>query len=329
MSSLTPTSLTPSNSTSVERATIARDEAHLQGRPWQAEWLTTDSVNVRLLIKRVVDWTGASVGLILLTPVMLLIALLVRLNSPGPVLFRQLRRGHHGRLFRVLKFRTMMEGAEQYLPDLEKSNESAGGVLFKLRDDPRVTWLGWFLRRYSLDELPQLINVWWGEMSLVGPRPLQLRDSDRLLASNPEAYARRLEVMPGLTGPWQVGGRSEVDYERMLELDLNYVENWSLGQDLFIICKTFLVVLRRAVLTERPNIDDRASPLRVPFLVRDEALLVYECTSVEQIEIRDNIPGTCALQNLLRRLPLCQESSCIPDRISRRCSTYQYWSSAT
>jgi lipopolysaccharide/colanic/teichoic acid biosynthesis glycosyltransferase len=242
MSSLTPTSLTPSNSTSLDREAIVHDEAHSQGHPWQADSLTMD--NVRLLIKRVVDWTGASVGLILLTPVMLLIALLVRLNSPGPVLFRQLRRGHRGRLFRVLKFRTMMEGAEQYLPDLEKSNESAGGVLFKLRDDPRVTWLGWFLRRYSLDELPQLINVWWGEMSLVGPRPLQLRDSDRLLASNPDAYARRLEVMPGLTGPWQVGGRSEVDYERMLELDLNYVENWSLGQDLFIICKTFLVVLR-------------------------------------------------------------------------------------
>ena len=242
MSSLTPTSLTPSNSTSLDRAAIAHDEAHLQGRPLQAEWLT--ATNPRLLIKRVIDWVGASVGLILLTPVMLLIALLVRLDSPGTVLFRQLRRGHRGRLFCVLKFRTMMEGAEQCLPDLEQSNESAGGVLFKLRDDPRVTSLGWFLRRYSLDELPQLINVWWGEMSLVGPRPLQLRDSDRLLVSNPDGYARRLEVMPGLTGPWQVGGRSEVDYERMLELDLDYVENWSLGQDLFIICKTFLVVVR-------------------------------------------------------------------------------------
>ncbi len=243
MSSLTPTTLTPANSTSLDRAAITRDEAHLQGRPLSAEWLTTD--HLRLMIKRVVDWVGASVGLIMLTPIMLLIALAVRLDSPGRVLFRQLRRGHRGRLFSVLKFRTMMEGAEQCLPDLENSNESAGGVLFKLRDDPRVTRLGRFLRRYSLDELPQLINVWWGEMSLVGPRPLQLRDSDRLLATNPDAYTRRLEVMPGLTGPWQVGGRSEVDYERMLELDLNYVENWSLGQDLFIISKTFLVVLRR------------------------------------------------------------------------------------
>ena len=244
MSSLTPTSLPPLNSTSLDSAAIARDEVHLQGcSSLQAEWLTVD--NLRSLIKRTVDWAGASVGLILLTPVMLLIALLIRLDSPGPVLFRQLRRGHRGRLFRVLKFRTMVEGAEQHLPDLENSNESGGGVLFKLREDPRVTRLGRFLRRHSLDELPQLINVWWGEMSLVGPRPLQLRDSDRLFASNPEAYSRRLEVMPGLTGPWQVGGRSEVDYERMLELDLNYVENWSLGQDLCIICRTFLVVLRQ------------------------------------------------------------------------------------
>jgi lipopolysaccharide/colanic/teichoic acid biosynthesis glycosyltransferase len=197
------------------------------------------------LVKRLVDIAGAFVGLMLLTPVMLGIALRIRLESPGPALFGQLRRGHRGRLFRVLKFRTMVVNAEQRLPDLEKSNESKGGVLFKLRDDPRVTPLGKFLRRHSLDELPQLINVLWGEMSLVGPRPLQLRDSDRLLASHPDDYRRRLEVLPGLTGPWQVGGRSEVDYSRMLELDLNYVENWSLLQDLRIICKTFVVVLRR------------------------------------------------------------------------------------
>jgi lipopolysaccharide/colanic/teichoic acid biosynthesis glycosyltransferase len=135
--------------------------------------------------------------------------------------------------------------AEQRLDSLEESNESGGGVLFKLRDDPRVTRLGRFLRKYSLDELPQLINILFGEMSLVGPRPLQLRDSDKLAALDPKAYARRLEVMPGLTGPWQVGGRSDVDYERMLELDMDYVENWSNGLDLRIIAKTFFVVLLR------------------------------------------------------------------------------------
>jgi lipopolysaccharide/colanic/teichoic acid biosynthesis glycosyltransferase len=243
MSALTPSSMSPLNP-SLESAVLAQDEVHLQAVfPLRTEWLTADGL--RIFIKRAIDLTGSLVGLMLLTPAMLLIALLVRIDSGGPILFRQMRRGYHGRLFCVLKFRTMMIDAEQRLADLENSNESGGGVLFKLRDDPRVTRLGKFLRQHSLDELPQLINVFWGEMSLVGPRPLQLRDSDRLLASNPEAYFRRLQVMPGLTGPWQVGGRSLVDYERMLELDLDYVASWSLAQDLWIICKTFLVVLRR------------------------------------------------------------------------------------
>jgi lipopolysaccharide/colanic/teichoic acid biosynthesis glycosyltransferase len=196
-------------------------------------------------IKRVVDMTGAVVGLISLWWLMVLIALLIKFTSRGPILFQQPRRGRRGELFQVLKFRTMTVDAEQRLVDLESSNESAGGVLFKLKNDPRVTPLGAFLRKYSLDELPQLINVLFGEMSLVGPRPLQLRDSDKLLEINPEAYHQRLQVLPGVTGPWQVGGRSELDYSRMLDLDLDYVRNWSLGRDLWIICKTFLVVVRR------------------------------------------------------------------------------------
>ncbi len=199
--------------------------------------------NIRALVKRSMDLTGALVGLILLAPVILFIALLIRLENRGPVLFRQLRRGYRGRLFRVIKFRTMVPDAEAHLHALEDSNESAGGVLFKLRNDPRVTPLGQFLRRYSLDELPQLINILCGDMSLVGPRPLQLRDSEKLLECDPRAYARRLEVMPGVTGPWQVGGRSEVDYQRMVELDLDYAENWSIGGDFQIIAKTFVVVL--------------------------------------------------------------------------------------
>ena len=145
----------------------------------------------------------------------------------------------------MLKFRTMIADAEQRLVDLESSNESDGGVLFKLRRDPRVTRLGSILRKLSLDELPQLINVVWGEMSLVGPRPLQLRDSELLLALDPEGYQRRLEVLPGVTGPWQVGGRSELNHERMVQLDVDYVNNWSLPRDLAIICKTFLVVFLR------------------------------------------------------------------------------------
>jgi lipopolysaccharide/colanic/teichoic acid biosynthesis glycosyltransferase len=244
MSAFTPSSMPVLNPTKLDSAAIAQDEAWSQPSvPLQTDWLAFDSL--RLAVKRAIDVVGALVGLTLLTPVMLAVALLIRLDSPGPVLFHQLRRGYRGRLFWVLKFRTMTTDAELKLSALEDSNESAGGVLFKLRNDPRVTRLGWFLRRHSLDELPQLVNVLRGEMSLVGPRPLQLRDSDLLLASNPEAYNRRLWVVPGLTGPWQVGGRSEVDCERMVELDLEYVENWSIAQDLWIICKTFVVVVRR------------------------------------------------------------------------------------
>jgi exopolysaccharide biosynthesis polyprenyl glycosylphosphotransferase len=194
-------------------------------------------------IKRAMDLLGALLGLMLLAPVMLAIAFLIRLDSTGPVLFRQRRRGYRGRLFWVLKFRTMVVDAEQRLKDLEKANESAGGVLFKLRDDPRVTPLGRFLRKSSLDELPQLINILRGEMSLVGPRPLQLRDSEKLQSLDPEGYVRRLQVMPGLTGPWQVGGRSEVDYAHMVKLDLDYVNHWSLTWDVWIIVRTFVVVL--------------------------------------------------------------------------------------
>jgi lipopolysaccharide/colanic/teichoic acid biosynthesis glycosyltransferase len=249
MSALTPSSLPILNSTTFDNATfdnasIAQDEAQLQSAiPLHTDWLTLDGS--RLVLKRLVDVVGAAVGLMLVSTLMLAIALLIRLDSPGPVLFRQLRRGYRGRLFWVFKFRTMTIDAEKKLGDLENSNESAGGVLFKLRNDPRVTRLGSFLRRRSLDELPQLINVLRGEMSLVGPRPLQLRDSDLLLATNPQAYHRRLQVIPGVTGPWQVGGRSEVNYERMVELDLEYVENWSLVRDFEIIFKTFFVVLLR------------------------------------------------------------------------------------
>ena len=247
MSALVPSSTPHLNSPSFEGSTLVQDDGQLEDSiPPQLQsrdWLRDASLP--LLAKRAVDLTGALVGLILLTPVILLIALLIRLEGRGPILFRQLRRGYRGKLFRVIKFRTMCIDAEQRLGALEESNESAGGVLFKLRHDPRVTRLGRFLRRYSLDELPQLINVLCGEMSLVGPRPLQLRDSDKLLALDPKAYARRLEVMPGLTGPWQVGGRSELNYERMVELDMDYVENWSNALDLKIIAKTFFVVLLR------------------------------------------------------------------------------------
>jgi exopolysaccharide biosynthesis polyprenyl glycosylphosphotransferase len=244
MSSLTPTTLSPLNQASVDSTAVSENEVHLQPLPLRTEeWAPVK--NLRFFLKRSVDWVGALLGLLFLSPIMVIVALLIRLDSRGPVLFRQSRRGYRGEVFPLLKFRTMTMDAEQQLGALEQSNESAGGVLFKLRNDPRVTRVGSFLRRYSLDELPQLINVLRGEMSLVGPRPLQLRDSDLLLKLNPEAYSRRLEVIPGLSGPWQISGRSELSYEDMVELDLEYVENWSLGWDIRIICKTFFVVLLR------------------------------------------------------------------------------------
>ncbi len=246
MSAFVPSSASPLSSASLENSALVMTEEPLENsiapRLQSREWVRHASLP--LLVKRCVDLAGASVGLILLTPVILLIALMIRLEGRGPIFFRQERRGFRGRIFRVIKFRTMCADAEERLDTLEESNESAGGVLFKLRQDPRVTRFGRFLRQFSLDELPQLINILCGEMSLVGPRPLQLRDSDKLLALEPETYARRLEVKPGLTGPWQVGGRSELNYERMVELDVQYVENWSNALDLKIIGKTFFVVLR-------------------------------------------------------------------------------------
>jgi lipopolysaccharide/colanic/teichoic acid biosynthesis glycosyltransferase len=221
---------------------ITQDELPLQASlSLRPAWLTVEAF--QFAVKRAIDVAGALIGLLFLAPVMLAVALLIHLKMPGPIFFRQLRRGYRGRLFWVIKFRTMVIDAEQKLNELENANESNGGVLFKMENDPRVTPLGRFLRRSSLDELPQLINILRGEMSVVGPRPLQIRDSELLQSLNPEAYRRRLQVLPGLTGPWQVGGRSSVDYSRMIELDLDYVENWSLGRDLWIILRTFVVVI--------------------------------------------------------------------------------------
>jgi lipopolysaccharide/colanic/teichoic acid biosynthesis glycosyltransferase len=198
---------------------------------------------VSQFIKRSSDYAIAGSVLLVIWPVLLLIGALIGLDSKGPVLFSQERLGRNGRRFRVLKFRTMVVDAEQRLRDLEHLNESDGGVLFKIKRDPRVTRFGLFLRRSSLDELPQLINILRGEMSVVGPRPLQLRDSTYLQELAPKEFARRLEVLPGLTGPWQVSGRSEVGYEQMLTLDLDYIEHGSLWTDFRILWQTFKIVV--------------------------------------------------------------------------------------
>jgi exopolysaccharide biosynthesis polyprenyl glycosylphosphotransferase len=190
------------------------------------------------IAKRSFDVVASAAGLLFVAPLLAVIALAIRLGGGGPVLFRQERVGLHRQRFKVLKFRTMVTGADLLLEELRDRNE-ADGPLFKLRDDPRVTRVGRSLRRYSLDELPQLWNVLKGEMSLVGPRPPLPREV--------EAYEDwqldRLEVRPGITGLWQVSGRSELPFDEYVRLDLFYIENWSLAYDLFILTKTIPMLL--------------------------------------------------------------------------------------
>jgi len=191
------------------------------------------------IVKRSFDTVGAVLLLLFLSPVLLAIALAVKLDSRGPVLFRSMRPGIGGEPFACLKFRTMRQGAEAMQEKLEQHNE-VGGALFKMREDPRVTRVGGFLRRLSLDELPQLLNVLRGQMSLVGPRPLPQRDYDRL----EDWHRKRYLVLPGLTGLWQVSGRSELDFDELVRLDFLYLERWSVFLDLTILLKTLPAVLR-------------------------------------------------------------------------------------
>lgn len=193
----------------------------------------------RLVVKRVIDVVGALCGIVLLLPVLAACAVAVRLSSPGPVIFSQLRFGHNRRQFRMYKFRTMVQDAERLQGSVEALNE-ARGPIFKIRDDPRMTRVGRLLRRLSLDELPQLVNVLKGDMSLVGPRPMSLRDVDRFSES---WLMRRFSVKPGLTGLWQVNGRSNTDFDRWVRLDLDYIDNWSLALDLRILLKTVPTVI--------------------------------------------------------------------------------------
>ncbi len=195
----------------------------------------------RRLVKGGLDRAVAGVALLLLAPVLLVLAVAVRIDSSGPVLFRQERVGINGRSFTMLKFRSMVVDADRKLAALRAENIS-DGLLFKLREDPRVTRVGRLLRRLSLDELPQLVNVLTGSMSLVGPRPPLPSE----VAAYDSSVRRRLLVKPGLTGLWQVSGRSDLPWEEAVRLDLRYVENWSLAMDLLILWKTGRAVLSRS-----------------------------------------------------------------------------------
>jgi exopolysaccharide biosynthesis polyprenyl glycosylphosphotransferase len=193
----------------------------------------------RKLAKAAFDRGMAALALLLLAPLFLVIALVVRATSAGPAFFRQERVGRDGERFRLWKFRSMTADAEERRTALLGLNE-LNGPRFKIRNDPRVTKVGAFLRKYSIDELPQLINVVRGDMSLVGPRPPLPAEVEQY-----EGHAhRRLLVKPGITGLWQVSGRSDLDWDEALQLDLRYVEDWSLGLDLSLLARTVLSVLK-------------------------------------------------------------------------------------
>jgi lipopolysaccharide/colanic/teichoic acid biosynthesis glycosyltransferase len=185
------------------------------------------------------DRCAAALVLLVLAPLFAALCLAIRFSDRGPALFRQVRVGKDGRVFRIYKFRTMVVDAEQRRAQLLADNDG-NDVLFKLRDDPRVTMVGGYLRRWSIDELPQLLNVFRGDMSLVGPRPA-LPDEAAKYADH---VRRRLVVKPGLTGLWQVNGRSDLPWDESVRLDLRYVENWSFALDLQIMWKTISVLVR-------------------------------------------------------------------------------------
>ena len=192
------------------------------------------------LFKQVLDLTLASIMVLLLMPIWILVPIAIRMTSPGPILFRQRRCGLNGHPFTMLKFRSMVTDAEQRQHELAALNEM-GGPVFKVTNDPRVTAIGRWLRKYSIDEFPQLLNVLRGEMSLVGPRPLPVDEVERF---DDPAHRRRLSVKPGLTCLWQVSGRSNVrDFRDWVRLDLEYIDNWSLWLDLKILWRTIPVVL--------------------------------------------------------------------------------------
>jgi exopolysaccharide biosynthesis polyprenyl glycosylphosphotransferase len=194
--------------------------------------------HMALVFKRVFDIVAALLGLVVGAPVLALIALAIQLDSSGPAIFRQERVGQNGRHFTIYKFRSMRTGADAEKEHLQALNE-ADGPLFKIRDDPRLTRIGKFLRRTSLDELPQLFNVIRGDMSLVGPRP---PTPDEVALYHPW-HKKRLNVPPGITGLWQVSGRSELTFDEMVLLDLYYIEHWSPWLDFMILLRTIPKVL--------------------------------------------------------------------------------------
>jgi len=192
------------------------------------------------VVKRALDFFASLILLIILTPLFLVTSLSIKLTSPGPVFFIHKRVGLNKRRFRLYKFRTMVRDAEKMQTALEQLNEVSGPV-FKIKNDPRITRIGKFLRKTSIDELPQLINVLKGDMSLVGPRPLPIRDYNGF---DKDWQRRRFSIRPGITCLWQIDGRSTIPFEKWMKLDMEYIDNWSLRLDFKILVKTIPIVLR-------------------------------------------------------------------------------------
>jgi exopolysaccharide biosynthesis polyprenyl glycosylphosphotransferase len=218
------------------RSFAKRASAFVELLPQDEQFQLTDR------LKRYLDIIFSAAGLVILSPVFLVVALAVKVSSPGPVFFLQERYGYHRRRFRMVKFRSMVENAPQLMAQLERENE-ADGPIFKIKKDPRVTTVGRFIRSTSLDELPQLWNVLRGEMSLVGPRPMSVRDVSRFSEAQ---LMRRFSVRPGMTGLWQVSGRSSLTFDNWIALDFRYIDEWSLGLDLMILARTLPAVLKRS-----------------------------------------------------------------------------------
>ncbi|MEZ4272502.1 MAG: sugar transferase [Myxococcota bacterium] len=225
----------PLHSLIFERAQLLSSS---KARDGYLHYLSTTTRPGEYAIKRLIDIAASSVGLVMLSPLLAAVIAAIKVSSKGPVLFRQTRVGLHGAEFNLLKFRSMVVDAEDLKAKLMKQNEQTGPV-FKMRNDPRITSVGRFIRKYSIDELPQLVNVLRGDMSLVGPRPA--------LPKEVEQYKlwqrRRLSVRPGLTCYWQVGGRNEIGFDEWMRMDLRYIDDWSLATDVRLILQTFPVVL--------------------------------------------------------------------------------------
>ena len=222
------------------RASIARPTYESLGTTPMLVFRVTPDLSWALLVKAAMDRLGALVGLILVSPMLVAIAIGIKLTSRGPVIFTQQRAGQHGRPFTMYKFRSMRTGAEMEQEELKAFNQMSGPV-FKVENDPRITPFGRWLRRSSLDEFPQLLNVLFGQMSLVGPRPLPIYEVDNFELT---AHRRRLSMKPGLTCLWQISGRNIVrDFNDWVKMDVEYIDNWSLGLDLSILLRTVPVVL--------------------------------------------------------------------------------------